>query len=126
MKIRHYILWLVVLLLPLEAAAQRQSAALVDAVALYDKGDMAGAERLLTRLTEADPSDDALWYYLGKAEAAQGKTEAALRHIGKASELDPGNYWYRSALAALYTRSGETEMVIRLYEGILKDFVYFR
>ena len=122
MKIRHYILWLVVLLLPLGAAAQRQSAALVDAVALYDKGDMAGAERLLTRLTEADPSDDALWYYLGKAEAAQGKTEAALRHIGKASELDPGNYWYRSALAALYTRSGETEMVIRLYEGILKDF----
>ena len=77
MKIRHYILWLVVLLLPLGAAAQRQSAALVDAVALYDKGDMAGAERLLTRLTEADPSDDALWYYLGKAEAAQGKTAAA-------------------------------------------------
>ena len=57
MKIRHYILWLVVLLLPLGAAAQRQSAALVDAVALYDKGDMAGAERLLTRLTEADPSE---------------------------------------------------------------------
>ncbi len=123
MKIhRHIFLLVLTLLLPLGAAAQSSDARLVDAVALYDKGDMAGAERLLSSLVSAHPDDDALWYYLGKAEAARGKTEDALRHIGKASELDPGNYWYRSTLASLYERSGETEMVIRLYEGILKDF----
>ena len=73
MKIhRHIFLLVLTLLLPLGTTAQSSDARLVDAVALYDKGDMAGAERLLTRLTEADPSDDALWYYLGKAEAAQG------------------------------------------------------
>ena len=121
MKIRFLTFLLLAFLLPLEAASQRVSAALVDAVALYDKGEMARAQRILELLAQSDPDDDAVWYYLGKAEAAQGKTDDALKHITKASELDPKNYWYRSALAALYLKSGETDMVIRLYEDIMKE-----
>ncbi|MBQ4183685.1 MAG: tetratricopeptide repeat protein [Bacteroidales bacterium] len=121
MKIQRILAFLAALSLAICASAQN-SERIVDAVTLLQAGHASKAASILESLASANPADDAVWFYLGRAESALGRTDDAVKHITKASELDPKNYWYRSALAALYQRSGETDMVINLYESILRDF----
>ena len=122
MKIPRILMSVVAICVAISAAAQMGGERLVDAVTLIQSGQSAKAQKLLEALLAQNPEDDAILFYLGRAESMQGKQDDAIRHIGKAAELDPENYWYRSSLAELYRRTGETEMVIKLYESILKDF----
>ena len=62
-------------------SAQEVENRLVDAVALYNAGSYGEGASLLNTLSKADPSNDAVWYYLGLCEAMQGDVDAAVNHL---------------------------------------------
>lgn len=115
-------LTVILLLLSLSAAAQTADSIFVDAVALVSNGQYAKAGEQLSLLSKAQPENDAVWYYLALTEIADGKADEAVAHLKKAIALDPRNYWYQRRLASLYQYKGEDDLVIDLYENILKEF----
>src|SRR4029450_691738 len=64
-------------------AAAPNSAAVADTLgwALYQKGDLARAEEILTRAAKAAPASGEVRYHLGMVYAKQGKTEDARREL---------------------------------------------
>ena len=73
-------------------AAAPNSAAVADTLgwALYQKGDLARAEALLTRVAKAAPASGEVRYHLGMVYAKQGKTEDARRELEAAIKV--GNF----------------------------------
>lgn len=109
------------------AAAQmkktvRVEGGLVDAVALFDQGQFKTAASLLTGLAAADPSNDAVHYYLGMCATYLGDYETAVSQLREAIRLDGANYWYRDRLAHLYTATDQPELAIDLYESLIREF----
>jgi len=113
---------LAVLLLSFGLWAQDIDGNLVDAVSLYTRGEYTKASRVLETLTLAQPSNDAAWYYLGMSQFALGKPEEAKASLGKAVELDKGNFWYRKGLARINFVTGQSEEGTQMYEAIVQDF----
>ena len=113
---------LVALSLCAGAFAQDRTGNFVDAVSLYTSGEYTRAARALSTLSQADPSNDAVWYYLGMANIALNKTELAEECLRKAVSLDGKNFWYRRTLARLLFTLGKTEEGTLAYESIVKDF----
>jgi Flp pilus assembly protein TadD len=74
-------------------------------VALFEKGDSAGAIPFLTRAASADPKNAQKWKALGVAYAAQQKYSEAESPFARACELDAmlpdACYFYARALYAL-------------------------
>lgn len=103
-------------------AAQRAENRLIDAVSSYNNGDFARSRAMLKILVQAEPGNDAAYYYLGLCEAALNQTDEAVVHLKRATELDPKNYWYRQRLADIYQLKGEYGLVIEMDEQLLKDF----
>ena len=97
-------------------------AALIDAVQLLEGGRLKEASGKFAVLTLQDPTQDAAWYYLGMCHLYQKNIRAAQKAFLKASELDPGNFWYRDRLAIAYSMGGEEELTLATYEQMLKDF----
>jgi Flp pilus assembly protein TadD len=62
-----------------------------EGVALYEKGDYAGALSKFEKATESDPSLAAAWSDKGCALGRLGNREAALEAFNKALELAPDN-----------------------------------
>lgn len=87
------------------AYAQTASSDYEQGVALFQKGDPAGAVAYLTRAAEAHPRDAQTWKALGVAYAAQKKYADAERPFARACELDaklPDScYFWARALYAL-------------------------
>ena len=104
------------------AFAQDRTGNFVDAVSLYTSGEYTRAARVLSTLSQAEPSNDAVWYYLGMANIALNKTELAEECLRKAVSLDGKNFWYRRTLARLLFTLGKTEEGTQAYESIVKDF----
>ena len=102
--------------------AQRAENRLIDAVSSYNNGDFARSRAMLKILVQAEPGNDAAYYYLGLCEAALNQTDEAVVHLKRATELDPKNYWYRQRLADIYQLKGEYGLVIEMDEQLLKDF----
>jgi len=73
-------------------AAAPNNAAVADTLgwALYQKGDLARAEELLTRVAKAAPASGEVRYHLGMVYAKQGKTEDARRELEAA--IKAGNF----------------------------------
>jgi tetratricopeptide (TPR) repeat protein len=73
-------------------AAAPNSAAVADTLgwALYQKGDLARAEELLTRVAKAAPASGEVRYHLGMVYAKQGKAEDARRELEAA--IKAGNF----------------------------------
>ena len=105
-------------------SALRESAEsmLVDAVQAYDSGDTDAAMARLSVITGAFPDNDAAHYYLGLCHVRKNDADAALSEFQAASRLDPSNYWYRDRIATLYSLTGQDELAVEVYEGLLKDF----
>ena len=97
-------------------------AALIDAVQLLEGGRLDEARSRLSAITSQEPSQDAAWYYLGMCELYRKNIRGAQKAFLKASELDPGNYWYQDRLAISYSVGGEEELTVATYEQMLKDF----
>jgi Flp pilus assembly protein TadD len=64
-------------------AAAPQSLAVADTLgwALYQKGELARAEEILTRVAKAAPGSGEVRYHLGMVYAKQGKTDDARREL---------------------------------------------
>ena len=95
---------------------------LIDAVAAFDAKQYAEAKGRLEKLTAANPLNDAAFYYLGMCRLYTNDIDGAKEALKKASEIDPGNFWYKERLARTYSLTGEDDLTIATYEELLKDF----
>ncbi len=95
---------------------------ILSAVGLFNAGQYKAATSILNEVIADDPSDDAAWYYLAQCAVAENDLEKAEQCYRMASELDPGNFWYRYRLAKLYSFTSRPELTIDMYEKLLKDF----
>lgn len=95
---------------------------IVSAVTLYDAGDFDGAAKILRPIIERNPKCDAAYYYLALCSLAKGDAELGEAYFREAVAIDPGNFWYRHRLAALYAATKRPELAISIYEKLLKDF----
>lgn len=95
---------------------------LVSAVGKYNDNDFRGAETLLKKITAADASNDAAWYYLAQLAAGSGDAVLAEEYLRIAAGLDPDNFWYRYRLARLYALTSRQELAAGIYEKLLEDF----
>ena len=102
--------------------AAKVESGLVDAVALFDNGKYKEAASLLKALSVADPSNDAVCYYLGMCSFYLGSYDDAAAQLRQAVRLDPSNFWYRDRLARLYTTTAQPELAIDIYESLIKEF----
>ena len=95
---------------------------LIDAVGAIGEGQFGKAGALLTEVLKADPGNDAAWYYLGMCGLYSRNIPQARDAFKKASEIDPGNYWYKDRLALAYSMTGEDDLTIATYEELLKEY----
>lgn len=93
---------------------------IVDAVANINAGRPDYALKLLDRLYEVDPSNDAVSYYRGVCNYTLKKVEAAYENFSRAVELDPGNNWYKEALASTCAVLGKNSQMVQIYEELLE------
>ena len=95
---------------------------LIDAVGAIGEGQIDRAAGLLDAVLKDNPANDAAWYYLGLCDLYARDVKGAQEALKKASELDPGNYWYKDRLALAYSMSGEDDLTVATYEDLLKEF----
>lgn len=95
---------------------------IISAVNQYNEGNHVKASAILQKVVEADPSNDAAWYYLALCSVAENDVEMAEVRFRKAVELDPDNFWYRYRLAGIYAMTSRPELTTDIYEKLLKDF----
>lgn len=92
---------------------------LVDAVS---KLETAPGEAIseLQYLDQHYPADDAVKYQLGMAYWAAGNTARAEEYLLAATALDSTNFWYKDALAAVYSAQGRGEESSAIYLELLE------
>lgn len=98
------------------------SAMLIDAVTKYNSGDYTGAKEILSSITDADPENDAAYYYLGMCDYYLYDLKSAQVELQEASKLDTANYWYQDRLAALYAVTDQEDKSIQIYEKLLQRY----
>lgn len=101
---------------------KNMEAVFVDAVQNYEDEHYKEAEALLQAIVDADPTNDAAYYYLSLCDYYLGDTKEAEAAMREAVRLDPKNYWYRDRLAVIYSLTGQEELTVDLYEGLLEDY----
>ena len=92
---------------------------LIDAVSKLETAPEE-AIRELQYLDRNYPADDAVKYQLGMAYWAAGNTAKAEEYLQAAAALDTANYWYKDALAAVYSAQGRREESTALYLELLE------
>lgn len=95
---------------------------LIDAVGAMEGQQFKEAMSILEGILSVDPANDAAYYYLGLCHLYNRNVKEAQTALKKASELDPGNYWYKDRLAIAYSMTGEDDLTIATYEDLLKEF----
>ena len=120
MNLRRIIVALA-LVVSVASSAQDMTSVFVDAVSLYNSNQYGRSKELLENIIKKEPANDAAYYYLALCEASLKDADSAIAHLKKAVEIDPSNYWYRERLAMVYEMKGEFDLVIQMYESILKD-----
>ncbi len=95
---------------------------ILSAVEMYNERNMDGAMAILKEVIAENPREDAAWYYLAQCAVAGNDLETAEQCYRMASEIDPGNFWYRYRLARLYSVTSRAELTIDMYEKLLNDF----
>lgn len=123
-KFKHIVL-LVFSLLLFNTAAFSQTRNIdnlvLEAVQMLDKGDVKGAEEILTAILDVNPSSDAAWYYMGEVAIHKSDIDLATTCYTEAVNLDPENFWYRYRLARLYSFTSR-DLAVEKYEQLIKDF----
>ncbi len=123
-KFKHIVL-LVFSLLLFNVAAFSQTRnvdnLVLEAVQMLDKGDVKGAEEILTGILDVNPSSDAAWYYMGEVAIHKSDIDLATACYTAAVDLDPENFWYRYRLARLYSFTSR-DLAVEKYEQLIKDF----
>ena len=128
---RIAVLLVLVPLVSLNLAAQKtvsgagrtdRDAIFIDAVQDINEGRAKEASSKLSYLTSNFPQEDAYWYYSGIGALSRRQFREAAGYFGKAVALDSSNYWYRERMAFAWSAAGETDLTIKTYEDILRDF----
>ena len=95
---------------------------IITAVSLYNERKLDEAQTVLKTVLAADPQNDAAWYWSAMIAFARNDAAKAEECLRKASEMDPGNFWYRYRLAGLYRATSRQELTVDMYEKLLEDF----
>jgi Flp pilus assembly protein TadD len=88
--------------------------------ALLSWGELAAAERELTRVAALAPAEPAGWHDLGIVRANLGDEAGADQALARARALAPGDPRPRVALAALRWRRGDRAAARREYQELLQ------
>ena len=88
----------------------------------YNKRNLVPAKEAFTKVLEADPDNDAAYYYLAHISFANKDIASAEMFMKKAVEKDSTNYWYKNMLARLYMSQNNTEKAVETYEDIVRQF----
>ncbi len=94
----------------------------VSGVQLYERDEFQSADEIFQAVIDADPSNDAAWYYSGLCRLMLRDVDGAETRLRKAVELDKSNFWYRQRLAVLYVMAGDGELAAKMYEELVADF----
>jgi len=86
------------------------------AVSFLREGHRHEAISLLGLLLLARPDDDLVLYNLGMAESDQGEFDAAIRHLTRATEIDPQNANAFVGLAVAQQRGDDTQAALKSLE----------
>ena len=115
---RRYVHEILVLLafISFPAAAQNFNDAMDD----YNAGEFGKARTQFLALTASEPSNDALYYYIGLCDLRLNDAAEAEMFLVKAVEMDEGNYWYKTNLADLYISTNRVDKAVSIYEDLLK------
>ena len=92
---------------------------LVEAVSKLDTAP-AEAMQILQYLDRHYSPDDAVKYYLGLAAWSAGRMEDAEAYLLQACSLDTANYWYKDALASVYSAEGKGLASATVYLDLLE------
>ena len=101
---------------------KNMEAVLIDAVQLFEDARYKDARDRLSVIVDADPANDAAYYYLGLSNYYLGDIKDAEVALREAVRLDPENYWYRDRLAVLYSMAGKEDLTVSIYESLLEDY----
>lgn len=116
-------IFLLAALLPLRAQDSADKVVLqnilIDAVSKLETAP-ADAVKELQYLDQHYPADDAVKYHLGMACLAAGNASRAEEYLQAAVSLDSANYWYKDALAAVYSALGRREESSAIYLELLE------
>lgn len=107
----------------------RAETALADVVKELSAGVTKPADLIprLKTISEADPSNDAVFYYLGICQRNSNRIPEAIASLQKAISLDSGNFKYKEALANIYLSTGDGTRASALYLELLeKDPKHYR
>lgn len=74
----------------------------------------------LRNLVKRDSTNDAVFFYLGKSEYANGDMAAAEEHFKKACTMDPSNDDYAEELAGFYAMAGRSADACDIYFRLLE------
>ncbi len=97
--------------------ADAQSQAYFDALEAYNSGNKQAYE-MFRKLVSTEPDNDAAYYYLAILSEDFLEREANFK---KAIALDPGNYWYKYALASDYMTNKDAASALKLFEELIAE-----
>lgn len=98
--------------------ANAQSQAYFEALEEYNYGDRTAAYGMFRELVKTEPGNDAAYYYLAVLSEDFLEREDNFR---RAIELDPGNFWYKYALASDYRAERDADKALELFEELIED-----
>ena len=94
-------------------------ALLIDAVTEFQDEKYDSARERFSDITDADPLNDAAFYYLGLCDYYLGDVKNSQAHLREAVSLDSANYWYKNALASVYAAGNQVDEALALYENMI-------
>jgi tetratricopeptide (TPR) repeat protein len=99
--------------------ANAQSQAYFSALEAYNSGDREAAYSQFRDLVQAEPENDAAYYYLAILSEDSLEREANFK---KAIALDPGNFWYKYGLASDYMGNRDADKALEIFEELIKEY----
>jgi len=104
---------------PQNSLATNVNDALAQAQILRNKGDFAGATRIMAQLMLAQPDDARVVGEYGKLLAQESRSADAVNFLRRAVELQPSDWTYYSALGVSYDQLGDHDSARSAYEHAL-------
>lgn len=103
------------------AAAQEINPDFAEGVRLFQERSFNAAISKLQAVVEAEPENEAAWYYLGVARYRQGEPEEALEALQMAYELRPGRPGTQLHIGLIYEELRAFDEAIRAYQTELRN-----
>ena len=103
------------------ASSQQISSDFTEGVQLFQERSYNAAIQRLEAVVEAEPENEAAWYYLGVARYEQDEFEDALDALQQAYELRPGRPGTQLYIGRIYEQLGAYDEAISAYQTELRN-----